>query len=475
MNIKKLLKNDIISIFLKYSFIKYIALAIGFVQGIVNARVLGPELLGVLGNLLLVLTYLGYSNLGILYSMNREYVMNKSNNGEESAKEVIRTSFAALFIVSILLVITGIGTKIIYKGILGDYILLIFIIGILEQYRNFYVSYFRLINEFRKINYIELINNLLSFVLIIISIKYFKIYSVLIATLIADCIVFVYGYKNSEKIKFSIDTKVLKDLIKIGIPLLIYNLGFYILTTVNRVMTIKFLGYEDLGYFTFSNQIVGGTLIFVGSVLFLYYPKAIKNLNIDSNNIKDVLSRTEQYTKYVEVFGVVLCLFGAILIEPFVNIVVPNYNVSINIYRILVFGAIANQIAYFSNVFIVSNKKQIYLIYLQVVTIFLAIILNLIFIKLGLGIIGVSLATLITNTIYSIMQHVIYLKILNTRESYIKNIFKVYSKFIVYMLSSIVLSLISMNFVLYIVIIILITAILYYKDLKKTVIDIGTM
>jgi len=475
MNVKKFFKNEKINIFLKYSFIKYIALIIGFVKGIVNARVLGPEFLGVLGNLLLVLSYLGYSNLGILYSMNREYVMYESNNDIEGAKKVIRTSFTALFILSILLIIIGIGTKGIYKGNLGNYILLTFIIGILEQYRSFYINYFRLVNNFRNINYIELINNVLSFVLIVISIKYFKIYSVLIAMLIADCIVFVYGYKNSERIKLNIDTKVLKSLIKIGIPLLIYNLGFYILTTVDRVMTIKFLGYKDLGYYTFSNQIVGGTLVFITSVLFLYYPKAIKNLNIDSNNIKEVLSRTEQYTKYVEVFGVVLCLVGAILIKPFVNIVVSKYYVSINIYRILVFGTIANQIAYFSNVFIVSNKKQIYLIYLQSVTVILAITLNFTFIKLGMGIIGVSLATLITNTIYSIMQYVIYLKLLNIRESYIKNIFKVYLKFIIYMLVSIALSLININFVLYSIIIILITAIIYYKDLKMAVIGIATM
>ncbi|PPK46360.1 lipopolysaccharide biosynthesis protein [Clostridium algidicarnis] len=474
MNIKKFFKNEKVNNLIKYSSIKYVALIIGFVKGIVNARALGPELLGVVGNLLLVLSYLSYSNFGILYSMNREYVIYESKGDMTGAKKVIKTSFTALFILSILLLITGVSTKFIYKRELGSYILLTFIIGILEQYRAFYINYFRLVDNFRKINYIELINNVLSFVLIIISIRYFKIYSVLISMLIADCIVFIYGYKKSEKITLSVDIKVLKNLIIVGLPLLVYNLGFYILTTVDRVMTIKFLGYEDLGYYTFSNQIVGGTLVFITSVLFLYYPKAIKNLNINSNNdIREVLSRTEEYTKYVEVFGVILCITGAILIKPFVNIVVPQYSVSIDIYRILVFGTIVNQISYFSNVFIVSNKKQIYLIYLQVITVILAIILNFIFIKLGIGIIGVSLATLITNAIYSIMQHVIYLKLLNIKGSYIRNILKVYSKFIIYMIISIILSLININFVLYSVFNIVITVILYFKDIKKTIINIG--
>ena len=223
----------------------------------------------------------------------------------------------------------------------------------------FYINYFRLINDFRKINYIELINSVLAFILIIIFIKNYKIYSVLFGMAIANLIVFIYGYISSKKIQLSIDSVIFKNLISVGIPLLIYNLGFYILTTVDRVMTIKFLGYTDLGYYTFSNQIVNGTLIFITSVLFLYYPKAIKTLNFESNNNKtDILEKTLKFTKYIEVFGVILCLFGAILIHPFVNIIVPKYLVSINIYRILVFGVVATQIAYFANVFIVSNKNK---------------------------------------------------------------------------------------------------------------------
>ncbi len=74
---KNIFKNNKFNVIFKYSFIKYIALVIGFLKEIVNARVLGPELLGVLGNLLLILNYLSYANLGILYSMNREYILYK--------------------------------------------------------------------------------------------------------------------------------------------------------------------------------------------------------------------------------------------------------------------------------------------------------------------------------------------------------------------------------------------------------------
>nr|WP_285801273.1 oligosaccharide flippase family protein [Exiguobacterium sp. s26] len=436
----------------------------GFLTGIVNAKVLGPEKFGVLGNIMLILTYISFSSLGVLYSMNREYVIFESNSDSEGTRKVLWTTFTFLSILSVVLLVVSIGTLYLIDGILRDFILLIFIIGIFDQYRNFYVNYFRLTNRYRGINHIELIKHVLSFIIIIITIKYFEIYSVLVAMLITSLMVFLYGYKYSERIKIKLDIVVLKSLLVIGLPLLIYNLGFYLLTSLDRVMIIKYLGYIDLGYYTFSSQIVIATLTFISSVLFLYYPQAIKILNIDNGMDKEkIIQKTEEYTKYVEILGVILYLAGAILIVPLVYLVAPQYVESINIYRLLVFGTIATQIAYFSNVFIVSNKKQIYLIYLQIISLFIAFILNYTLIHLGYGIIGVSLATSITTTLYSVVQHFIYLKILNPNENHIKNTFKVYYKFTIFIVLGSVLTLLNMNILWYSIGLLLLTTSLYFN------------
>jgi len=475
MKLKQIFKNEQILIILKYSSIKYIALGVVFLKGIICARVLGPELLGVLGNLLLILTYTSYSSLGILYSMNIEYVIYETKNDIKNAKKIISTSFTAILVLSILLILIGIGFKLIYHDELGTYLLLIFIIGVLEQFRVFYINYFRLINEFRKINYIEIINNILAFILIIMFIKNFKIYSVLFGMVVADFVVFFYGYFTSKKIQLKINLKMFKILIISGIPLLIYNLGYQLLTTIDRMVIIKFLGNTDLGYFTFAMQIVYGTLVFVTSILFLYYPKAIKSLNIDNNlNKIDIMKKTVNYTKLIETFGVALCLFGAILIQPFVDVVVPKYLISINLYRILVFGVIATQVSYFANVFIVSNKKQIYLVYLQIVTIILAVILNFIFINLKMGLLGVCLATLITNIVYSIIQYIIYMYLLGIKKGYARNLSIIYLKFIIYMSSCLIVGLFNLNFIVYSLIIVFLTGTFYYHDIKLSIKNIAS-
>ncbi|CAM2760870.1 oligosaccharide flippase family protein [Hathewaya histolytica] len=467
---KNIFKNNKFSVIFKYSFIKYIALMVGFLKEIVNARALGPELLGVLGNLLLILNYLSYANLGILYSMNREYVLYKDKD-EEKARQVIYTSFTSLFILSIFFIACGFLSKLfIFKDVTGKYLIYIFFIAIFQQFKMFFINYFRLVDNFKKINSIELVNNVGTFLLIVLFIKDYKINAVLYSMIICGFITLIYGIINCKNIKIGINLNILKDLIYIGIPLLIYNLGFYILTTVDRIMILKYLNYEELGYYTFSNQIVSATLVFITSILFLYYPKAIKILNIDENfDGEKAYNNIQRYTKYVELLGVLLSIVGIILIKPFVNIVVPNYEVSINIYRVLVLGAIVSQVSYFANVFIVSNKKQIYLIFLQFLTIILSIILNYIFLKLGFKVTGVSIATMVTNIIYSVMQYLIFLKILNQRKCHFNIVLKTYYKFILFVIILLIINTLKINYYLYIIILLVFVFMLYKKDIKNII------
>lgn len=167
----------------------------------------------------------------------------------------------------------------------------------------------------------------------------------------------------------------------------------------------------------------------------------------------------------MELLGVLLCIVGVIFIKPFVNIVVPNYEASINIYRVLVLGAIASQVSYFANVFIVSNKKQMYLIFLQFLTIILSIILNYISLKLGFKVMGVSIATMITNIIYSATQYLIFLKILNQRKGYFNIMLKTYYKFILFVIILLIISTLKINYYIYIMILLASVFMLYKKIL----------
>lgn len=457
------IKNSRFGQILQYSLIKYIALGFGFIKGIINAKFLGPELLGIMGNLTLILGYCSYANLGILTSMNREYVLYKDNN-EEKAKKVLETSFTSLFILAFLFFIFSIGALLIFKNNYGTYIALIFIIAIFEQFRSYYINYFRLKDEYSMINLIEVIYSIIVFILTLFLINSLKIYGVLISMLICGIIIFIVGIKKSKYIRLNIDFKILKTLITIGIPLLIYNLGFYILTTIDRWIIIRFYTESDLGYYTFANSMVSATLVFVSSILFLLYPKVIKAFNEEQST--NIMEKVKIYTRVLEISSVIFFTIGLIAFRPFILIFLEQYKDSIGIYMLLLMAIIVNNLAYFSNCYIVSNKRQRYLVYLQILSIIINLLFNIIFFKIGFGVEGVALGTLLANIVYSLIQHIIFIK-LTTKKLQILIVLGMYKRVLIYLVFVILMVVFNIEYIYYTILVIVLTVLLYFKEIFK--------
>lgn len=460
--IKKFNESKFGQIF-KYSLIKYIALAFGFIKGIINAKFLGPELLGVLGNLTLILGYCAYANFGILNSMNREYVLYKDKN-VENARKVLNTAFTFLVFISIFFMIFSVVALVIYKNTYGIYLALIFIIAIFDQFKNYYINYFRLHDNYKLINLIEIIYNIISFIITIILINNFKIFGVLIGMFICGVIILVVGFKKANNIKFEIDNKILKILIVVGIPLLIYNLGFYILTTIDRWVIIKYYSQGDLGYYTFANSMVSATLVFVSSMLFLLYPKVIKSFNEEQSN--NIVKKVKIYTRILEIFSAIFFTIGIIIFKPFIIIFLNKYEQSIGIYMLLLLAIISNNLGYFSNCYIVSNKKQKYLVYLQVLAIIMNLSFNMLFLKLGFGVIGVALGTLLSNILYSLIQYCIFIKLTSNKLDIIY-VLNIYKRILIYSVYIVLMVLFNIDYIWYVVTVIILTIILYVREIKN--------
>lgn len=457
--IKKNANSKIGQIF-QYSMIKYIALGFGMIKSMVNAKFLGPELLGVLGNLTLMLGYCSYANLGILNSMNREYMLYKGKD-DNKAREVINTTFTFLCGISIIFIGLGVFSLAINDGMFGIYLMLIFTIAICEQFRLFFINYYRLTDNYRFINIIEVIYSICIFILTILLIEELQILGVLISMLICGVIIMIIGITQIKIFKLRFNKEILKDLIVIGIPLLIYNLGFYILSTIDRLIIIRYLTEADLGYYTFANSMVSATLVFISSLLFLLYPKVIKAFNEGESN--NIISKVTAYTKVLELSSVIFFIVGIIAFEPFIKIILPKYENSIGVYIVLLMAVIINNIAYFSNVYIVSNKKQKYLVYLQILAIGINFSFNFVFVKMGFGIKGIALGTLIANITYSIVQHSIFIK-LNTKKTDIKYVMKIYSKIVIFVACQTIVVFLNIGYLGNIIIMTTVAVVLYIKE-----------
>ncbi|NFM57268.1 polysaccharide biosynthesis protein, partial [Clostridium botulinum] len=92
-----------------------------------------------------------------------------------------------------------------------------------------------------------------------------------------------------------------------------------------------------------------------------------------------------------------------------------------------------------------------------------------IFLKLGFKLMGISIATMITNIIYSAMQYLIFLKILNQKKGYFNIMLKTYYKFILFIIILLIISNLKINYYIYIMILLVSVFMLYKKDISDAV------
>lgn len=399
--------------------------------------------------------------------MNREYSLYKT----KKANCVLNTAFTFLVLLSIIILLIGslliinISKKNGMHNILY-YVIIMFIV-IFDQFIKYFIDYYRLKEELTNINKIELVSNVFSFLFILVFIKKYQIYAVLIGMLISSIITVFFAFSKSRDIRLKINKPILIELIKVGIPLLIYNLGYYIMSTVDRFIIIKYLGSVDLGYYTFANQISSATLIFLQSILFLNYNSYIKKLNKKNlESSEEAIRIVRESEEKIQILGGGLIIVGSITIYPFVNIIMDQYESAINIYRFLVISVVFYKLSSYANIYIISNKRQELLIFFQFITIIVGIILNILFIKLGYGINGICIATVIVNILYSIMQTLAFL-FLNKSKDKARVVFKMYIKIIVISIIIFILAINKANIFIFSIIILLSYIFLYIKKIKE--------
>ncbi|NFB98443.1 polysaccharide biosynthesis protein, partial [Clostridium botulinum] len=74
-----------------------------------------------------------------------------------------------------------------------------------------------------------------------------------------------------------------------------------------------------------------------------------------------------------------------------------------------------------------------------------------------------------TNIIYSAMQYLIFLKILNQRKGYFNIMLKTYYKFILFVIILLIISTLKINYYIYIMILLASVFMLYKKDINDVV------
>ena len=383
----------------KFNVVSIISLLLKIPNQIIIGMFLIPEEYGIISFVALWKLYAGLINPGMLSAAQREipYLIGKKE--ERQSIKVQNIAISSDLIYSILPFLAIFCASFFYSN-------KIIKIGLMITAFSFFST--RFVNYWSTINFIKqnftvvamgrLISSILSPIIIIISIYWLGIYSVLIAPLVCTLIVGIYYFKKAPiGYSFQFEWAETVRLIKIGFIFSLSGIIFYVYRMTDRTIIASFLSLHDLGLFTFAMMFVMFGINFLsdfGRVLepiLWEHSGKVKNPNDSFNNTK----RMAVYMALVTAMIIPLVQVGYNLT---VKLILPKYIESIPLFFILSNMLYLASMATIPSVILNSIvvNKQAFVTTIYAIGAGINIILDLFIIYVGYGIKAIAFVTVLS-------------------------------------------------------------------------------
>ncbi|MDP3883010.1 MAG: flippase [Candidatus Staskawiczbacteria bacterium] len=222
---------------------------------------------------------------------------------------------------------------------------------------------------------------------------YGAVFAFLFIRIIFFLILFVYVIR---KISIKIpDFSMLKDYLRFGMPTLINNISYPVVTSADRYVIGFFLGIAFVGYYAPAyslGMLLTFFLIPVNFMLLIVLPKLFDEKNI--NEVKNYLSNSLKYYSLIMIPSV----FGVSILSRQLLIILSTKEIADNAYFVVPFIAVSIFVfgitCFFSQILLLSKKTKLISVIWGVAAL-LNLILNIIFIP-KFGIIAAAITTLMS-------------------------------------------------------------------------------
>ena len=389
----------------KYSVSSYIATFLAVITGLATRSILGPVVMGVFSELLIILQYLKYHHLGIFHALERELPYYNGKGNSIKVAEMKNVGFSATTLTSF---IAGIGLIIVSMILKTDdkfslWIKILSLTLIIQSAVSFLTVLAKTHHKFSFLSKFNFYTALLQILLTIYLGTKFGLLGILLAGLILGIVSLIYltDIKFKFRFIFPFSPKEVWRILKIGSPLVINDFAFVSLTNMDRFAIIKFFTEADLGYYSIAIMVSGYLIMLPNLIYSVLFPRFYESFGREGE-IKKLKNFFETPTIIISYFlsGIIGCM---ILIVPLlIRYFLPEYQAGIMSANILLLGVFFISLLGMPTYLLVALNKQKQIVGLCVFAISLAAFLNYVFIKaMHWYIEGAATAMLITYFVYA--------------------------------------------------------------------------
>lgn len=418
-----------------YLIAMYSSRLLSFICKIIIARLLGPGDYGLWSMLALILLYGNFLDLGLVYALVKQVPFYRGKGQIQEINVIRSTIFASITLIS---TIVGIAILTFYSIYFGKYgnnlsltISLLSLVLILQQAKNYFLSYFVAEKNFQAVSLLIICLAFLNAILTISLVIKFSLVGLPLGLAFGYFLVLLYiFYKYRPTFKFYIDTKKLLTLLKIGFPIMLIAINYAIFFTIDRVLIFKYMGKENLGYYGIASALNGLLILFPASLGVMIFPRLSEKFGAEgeAKNLKESIYMPTIMLSY---FMPILLGIIYLLLPTAVKIFIPQYLPGVNAGKIALMGIMFLSTSLFAQKFLIVINKQVHCLFIILFALLLKIVIIYIFITRQMGIEGVALAANIVYFVFSafIIMYASYYYKNNLLES-VKYLIKIYLPFV---------------------------------------------
>ncbi|MFH0861115.1 MAG: oligosaccharide flippase family protein [Candidatus Altiarchaeota archaeon] len=406
---------------LKFNAVNIFCKIISIPKSIIVAMILVPEEYGIIGLLGLWLTYAGLINPGLESAASREvpYLLGKGE--KEKALHIQNVSITSKFLYTFLPFLVILGTSFFYSNkIIQIGLILTAVTYMISSNADNWSLFNHARQNFNKVATGYLIKGITVPVVTIALIFWLKIYAVLLAPILGAILAFIYYLqKGGINYHFEINWNETVKLMKIGIPMALLTIAYWGYRMADSTMIAAFLPLHEMGLYSYALGMVSYAILFFSEFGGVLQPILWTGLGQSRNHIEGFkpLQKIAVYLSIATALTIGISQIGFYLL---VHLVTTNFIESIPVFNILTFSIFFMAIICVPGVILPSSvvNKQTLNTKIWIAGLILNVILDYLVIKMGYGILGVSVATitvqgLIALTLfYAVRRYMFY----NTQE-----------------------------------------------------------
>lgn len=365
-----------------------------FVKNFLFARILGPNLFGLWNGLQLILVYGTNSHLGILHAIAREIPLSRGRGDLDLVPRLARVSMTFSLLASLVLavIIFAIGAVLPSSQIESGALKLLAAVLVVQQLFMAFQFLFRAEDNFALLSKVLAAAATIELVSSVTFVYFYGLYGIFYGFLATGAAIIAMCLYAERRVltRLELDLRLAIPLIRIGFPIMLTVLASSLLTTIDRLMIIKFLGNEALGYYAIGPLAIMAIRYVPATINQVMYPKFGERFGAtgDPRSLSGFVRVPTLITAYV-MAGV---LGAAVLALPLVALLLPKYTPGLRAARILFAGFYFFSLTGSCTNLLLTINRQVQVLVALLLAVLVAVGLAGLALGFGLGIEGVALA-----------------------------------------------------------------------------------